>query len=138
MQPAIPLSVIIPTYNRSRLLRACLESLSRQTEPPQSFVVIVVVDGSTDDTGTMLAELATPYQLSVSVQANQGPGAARNTGVMAAVGEYCLFLDDDIVADPNLIRAHLRAQRARLDTITIGRVDTVLPDDAHGFARYLA
>src|SRR5262245_28626572 len=56
---AIQLSVIIPTYNRSRLLRACLDALSRQTEPPQSFEVIVVVDGSTDDTRAMLADLAT-------------------------------------------------------------------------------
>jgi glycosyltransferase involved in cell wall biosynthesis len=135
---AIQVSVVIPTYNRSRLLRACLEALGRQTEPPQHFEVIVAVDGSTDDTRAMLATLATPYKLSVSEQPNQGPGTARNRGALTAQGEYCLFLDDDIVADPDLIRAHLLAQRAIPDSVTIGRVDTVLGHGADGFARYLA
>ena len=50
-------SIIIPTYNRAEKLRSCLEALSKQTQPASDFEVIVVVDGSTDDTVEMLASL---------------------------------------------------------------------------------
>jgi glycosyltransferase involved in cell wall biosynthesis len=136
--PPVELSIIIPTYNRSQLLSVCLAALARQTEPADHFEVIVVVDGSTDDTREMLLRLETPYRLRVLVQANRGPGAARNAGLAGAAGDYCLFLDDDIVAEPELVRAHLRLQRSRPSVVGLGRVATTPVKTAHGFVRHCA
>jgi len=134
----VQLSIIIPTYNRSRLLSLCLAALAQQTEPADHFEVIVVVDGSTDDTREMLSRLETPYRLRVRVQANRGPGAARNAGLAEAAGDYCLFLDDDIVAGRELVRAHLRLQRERPGAVGLGRVATTPVKTAHGFVRHCA
>lgn len=133
----IPLSIVIPTYNRSRMVLACLDSLAHQTDAAESFEVIVVVDGSTDDTEVRLSSLHTRFPLRVLVQENAGPAAARNTGIQAAGGEYCLFLDDDMAADPGLVIGHLRVQRERANTVTLGHIDTRLPPDASRFAQYL-
>jgi glycosyltransferase involved in cell wall biosynthesis len=134
----VQFSIIIPTYNRSRLLSLCLAALAQQTEPADHFEVIVVVDGSTDDTREMLSRLETPYRLRVRVQANRGPGPARNAGFAGAAGDYCLFLDDDIVAGPELVRAHLRLQRERPGVVGLGRVATTPIKTAHGFVRHRA
>jgi glycosyltransferase involved in cell wall biosynthesis len=84
-------SIIIPTYNRSKLLRVALESALEQTYP--NIEVIVVDDGSTDDTATVMAQYA--GRVTYLKQANQDVAAARNTGIRAASGEYLTFLDDD-------------------------------------------
>jgi glycosyltransferase involved in cell wall biosynthesis len=121
------LSVVIPTHNGAERLRKCLESLIRQTLPPNSFETIVVVDGSTDHTARMLEDLNPPFRLVVIQQNNQGAGAARNTGVAAARGTYCVFLDDDIIADPELLAEHLRVQRAEEGVVGLGAIPTVVP-----------
>jgi glycosyltransferase involved in cell wall biosynthesis len=84
-------SVIIPTYNRSKLLRVAVESALAQTYP--NIEVIVVDDGSTDDTAAVMAQYA--GQAIYLKQANQDVAAARNTGIRTASGEYLTFLDDD-------------------------------------------
>src|SRR5438128_6012175 len=78
------LTVIIPTYNRVEFLRACLESLRLQTQPPSDFEVVVVVDGSTDGTRELLGSLATPYRLRAIYQQNCGQHIARNSGAAVA------------------------------------------------------
>ena len=62
-----------------------------------------MVDGSTYGTSGMLADLTTPYRLNVICQENSGQGAARNRGIYAATGRYCLFLDDDMKAYRGLV-----------------------------------
>lgn len=89
-------SVIIPTYNRAALLRDALASVFAQRFA--DFEVLVVDDGSTDDTGTVLAELAD--RITVLRQDNRGPGAARNAGCAQARGRYLAFLDSDDVWFP--------------------------------------
>lgn len=84
-------SVIIPTYNRAALLREALDSVFTQTL--NDYEVIVVDDGSTDDTEAMVRNY--PGKIQLLKQKNIGPGAARNAGVAAAVGEYVAFLDSD-------------------------------------------
>ena len=132
------LSVIIPTYGKVEQLRACLEALCRQVQSVADFEVIVVVDGSTDATSEMLANLATPYRLYVIHQKHIGHGVARSRGVEAASGRYCLFLEDDIVANPKLVAQHLQVQRERDGVIGIGQVILTLPQSADGFVRYVA
>lgn len=84
-------SVIIPTYNRVSFLRQALESVWRQTF--SDYEVIVVDDGSTDDTANWLSEVAS--KVKPITQQNAGPGAARNLGAENARGEYLAFLDND-------------------------------------------
>ncbi len=125
----LDLSIIIPTYNRAKSLRACLASLAQQKHPATDFEVVVVVDGSTDDTRAMVEQLDLPYTLRVVWQENSGPAVARNRGVEEAHGRYCLFLDDDMVAGPRLVGAHLRCQHEYDGVVSIGQID--LPEKAH-------
>ncbi len=133
----IELSVIIPTHNRADRLRRCLAALGRQTQPASDFEVIVVVDGSTDGTTDMLAHMPTPFTLRVITQAKSGQCAARNRGVEIA-GRYCLFIDDDVMAGPDLVAEHLKAQRANGGVVAIGQLTAVLPASADWFARCFA
>jgi glycosyltransferase involved in cell wall biosynthesis len=134
----VELSVIIPTYNRTDRLRTCLEALSRQTQPASDFEVIVVVDGSTDGTREMLANLVVPYALRVIWQQNCGQCAALNRGVEAACGVYCLFLDDDVIASPRLVAEHLRVQHECEGILGIGQITPTLPPNADWFASCFA
>jgi GT2 family glycosyltransferase len=92
-------SVIVPTFNRRDSLRRLLESLLRQTLSPARYQVIVVSDGSTDDTMKMVLEMKGNFpNLEVLDLANRGPAAARNSGANAASGRCLAFTDDDCVA----------------------------------------
>ena len=84
-------SVIIPTFNRVDLLKQTLESVWRQTFT--DYEIIVVDDGSTDDTAAYLSTIS--ECLSTIGQQNSGPGASRNKGAEQATGEYLAFLDSD-------------------------------------------
>jgi peptidoglycan/xylan/chitin deacetylase (PgdA/CDA1 family)/GT2 family glycosyltransferase len=134
----VELSVIIPTFNRAGLLRACLEALARQTQPSIDFEVVVVVDGSSDNTREMLAQLPVPYSLRVHGQPNRGAATARNKGAALAAGWLFLFLDDDIVADPDLVAAHVRAHRERGRMLGLGHLTCQLLPGSDGFARQYA
>jgi glycosyltransferase involved in cell wall biosynthesis len=94
-------SVIIATYNRARLLTQTLDSIFAQSF--LDFEVIVVDDGSTDDTRAVLA----PYQdrIRYIFQENLGPSAARNLGARRARGAWLSFQDSDDLARPNHLRA---------------------------------
>ncbi|HNW08960.1 MAG TPA: glycosyltransferase family A protein [bacterium] len=94
------LSVIIPTYNRVRHLPLALASLARQTITKDSFEVLVIDDGSSDNT----AETVKNYsELKVKYfhQNHLGVSAARNFGIEKATGDILVFFDDDAVADKN-------------------------------------
>ena len=85
------ISVIIPTYNRSRLIRRCIDSVLHQTF--QDFEIIVVDDGSTDNTKEILS--AYGNSIRYFFQHNWGPSRARNAGIDQARGDYITFLDSD-------------------------------------------
>lgn len=109
MQAKKLFSVVVPTYNRCRMLRKALDALLDQTLDPDLFEIIVVDDGSTDGTLEVLQSLAYGApQLRYDHQENSGPGAARNRGIELARGEYVLFVDDDIIADRKLLQEHTR------------------------------
>jgi glycosyltransferase involved in cell wall biosynthesis len=101
-------SIIIPTHNRLEQLKRVLAGLEDQTYPADNFEVLVVSDGSTDDTDEFLLSVVSSLQLRAFFQANQGAAAARNLAIAQAVGDIVLFLDDDVFPAPELIEEHLR------------------------------
>jgi glycosyltransferase involved in cell wall biosynthesis len=111
MEIAMNLSVILPTYNRLGQLKQVLAGLEAQTEPLDSFEVIVVSDGSPDGTDDFLRQVQTktPLRLTAVFQPNQGVAATRNHGLSKASGELVLFIDDDVVPAPELIARHCAA-----------------------------
>jgi glycosyltransferase involved in cell wall biosynthesis/peptidoglycan/xylan/chitin deacetylase (PgdA/CDA1 family) len=110
------LTVVIPTYQRRRLLLNALDSLGRQNVDKPSEVV-VVVDGSSDGTADAIRDGAWPFVCHVIEQTNRGAAAARNRGAQAARGDILLFLDDDMEADEGLVGTHLDAHRAGAEVV---------------------
>lgn len=106
------LSVIIPTYNRLPILRQCLQALESQqlAEPVHQFEVVVVDDGSTDDTVAWIAghQAELPHVRLIR-QEHGGPAQGRNRGVAAARGEVVVFIDSDLVVRPDFLVCHARA-----------------------------
>ncbi|MBF0368614.1 MAG: glycosyltransferase [Magnetococcales bacterium] len=92
-------SVVVPAFNAENHIRGCLEALLNQSQPAESFEIIVVDDGSTDQTG----EIIRSFPVSYFHQENQGPAAARNRGAGQARGEVILFTDSDCVPEPDWI-----------------------------------
>lgn len=123
----VQLSVVIPTFRRPALLRQCLRALQQQQLPLAEFEVVVVDDGSGDSTRTVLerAGQTMPNLIAVTQPRNRGPAAARNRGLGEATGELVLFIDDDIVAAPDLVATHLAWHLERRDRNLglLGRVD---------------
>jgi GT2 family glycosyltransferase len=115
-------SVVIPTHGRRRSVLRVLEALDRQHLPGGTFEVLVVCDGDIDGTAEACEDLASSlsYPLQILRQRNQGPAAARNTGVRAARGDLIVFLDDDVVPDDRLIALHLAAHHGQNRLVTIG------------------
>jgi glycosyltransferase involved in cell wall biosynthesis len=106
------LSVIIPTRNRSRMLREALEALAVQTLDPSSFEVIVVDNCSSDDTPRMMPALAAslPFQVVYHVMpSNRGPARSRNTAAKMARGSILAFTDDDCRPDREWLERSLEA-----------------------------
>lgn len=99
------ISVIIPTYNRSDKLLICLRHLNEQNFPREDFEIIVVNDGSTDNTEAELKKL-NYKNLSFFTQKNSGQGNARNLGIEKAKGEIVIFIGDDIFPTKNFLKTH--------------------------------
>ena len=113
-------SIIVPTFNRRDRLARLLLNLEQACGTGTRFEVVVSVDGATDGTLEMLAELHTGYPLRVLAGCNRGPGAARNRAMAAAGGDILLFLDDDIVPVEGLIEQHLAVHRQDAAGVVVG------------------
>ncbi len=121
------ISVIIPSYNRAVFLLRALVSVSRQTRPCDE--IIVVDDGSEDDTRVCVREFADECRIPVQYiyQNNQGPAAARNRGIEEAKYSYIAFLDSDdhwqkkklelqyneLAGDPEILISHTKERWLR-------------------------
>lgn len=100
-------SVIIPTYRRLDVLPEVLEALDSQIDAP-TFEVIVIDDGSEDETWDWLQNYKPDYPFRAMTQANAGPARARNRGVALAQGQRVAILGDDTVPDGRWLGAHHR------------------------------
>ncbi len=128
--------MVIPTRDKLPLLERTLSALWRQALDASEWDVVVVDDASGDGTGARLQSLRGEWggRLAVIAPArNVGRAAARNLGARAATGEAVLFLDDDIIAPPDLLDAHLALLSRHPGDGTIGLVRTApdLVDASH-------
>lgn len=99
------LSIIVPVYNVELYLESCVDSIFQQEMNDDDFEVILVNDGSTDQSGIILKQLEKKYSnLIVIDQENGGMSNARNTGMSMAKGKYLLFLDSDDTLVPSTIK----------------------------------
>lgn len=96
-------SVVMPLYNRAYMLRQVLDSLVNQNY--QNLEVILVDDGSTDNTAEVVKEY--PRMIYLTRQ-NAGAAAARNDGIAKATGEIVLFYDSDVLCAPDLVATHVK------------------------------
>ncbi|MFO0016259.1 MAG: glycosyltransferase family 2 protein [Synechococcaceae cyanobacterium] len=109
------LSVVIPTYHRLAILRQCLQALERQRleAPLSGYEVVLVDDGSTDETVSWLDAHATAFpHVRLYRQQHGGPAEGRNRGVEQARGEVIVFIDSDLVVTDSFLVAHARTLEA--------------------------
>ena len=119
------LSIIVPIYNVAPYLRKCVDSLLAQDIT--DYEIILVDDGSTDNSGAIadelvdasrLSPLASRLEMRVIHQSNSGLSEARNTGTREAKGQYILFVDSDDYLQPNTLGTLLeQAERDNLDVL---------------------
>lgn len=128
------ISVVIATFNRKHLLAGCLDSLANQVSASGLFELIVVNDGSTDDTASYLDTFSATVAFPVKVchQANSGVAAARNQGIALASGDVIAFTDDDCLLRADWIASLVRLWQLAADDVggIGGLLDTVCDTDS--------
>lgn len=101
-------TVIIPTYNGANRIRKTLKALAHQTY--SSFELIIVIDGSSDDTEEVIQDYRTNFRaINVIRQQNSGRAGARNRGSSEASGSLLIFYDDDMIPEKRSVQAHVEA-----------------------------
>lgn len=99
-------SIILPTYNRANIIRRALDSILSQTYP--SYEIIVVDDGSTDETASIVGTIEDSRIRYIPLEKNQGVAHARNVGIQEAKYHYLAFLDSDDEWKPNKLELQMR------------------------------
>lgn len=131
------LSVIVPTYQGAANILTTLNSLERQRL--RDFEVIVVIDGSTDNTQEVIEKATFTFPLHLCVQPNKGRAGARNAGVKAARADTLVFFDDDLIIEVDaLTQYHALANEHH--PIVVGGLYAVPPagpDEFSDYAKYL-
>ena len=110
------ISVIIPTYNRAQLVLETIRNVQAQTLPPAE--IIVVDDGSTDDSRQYLRALGS--EIILVEQVNQGPGVARNAGFEISTGDFIHFMDSDDIISLNKLEVQYTALVAQNADMAFG------------------
>jgi glycosyltransferase involved in cell wall biosynthesis len=106
------ISVLLPTYGRATLLCEVLRSLARQSLPYDQFEVIVVDDGSMDNTSEVVRNFDSGLRIQYAYQDNGGIASAKNHALQLATSPILLFMDDDDLADEDLLAEHLKTHEA--------------------------
>lgn len=111
----------MPVYNVEKYIISALDSIGRQKN--QNFELIIVNDGSTDQSGQLIDDWIAQHKFAFSIylinQANAGLSVARNIGMSKATGEYIFFMDSDDEIDPYLVETLLQASKMNGDVIRI-------------------
>jgi glycosyltransferase involved in cell wall biosynthesis len=123
------LSVVIPTYCRAYLLPEVVRPF---LDDDTAKEIIIVDDGSSDETQEVCARMTMSYpKISSLQQDNAGEAAARLTGAMAASESILLFIDDDVIAEPGLASKHLLHHSAGPPRVVLGYMPIVIATKRH-------
>ncbi len=98
-------SVVVPVYNAGKYLEQAIRSLVEQSY--KNCEIILVNDGSTDNSATIINQFSEQYGIKCIFQKNSGVGIARNVGMNAATGKYIAFMDSDDYVSPNFIESYM-------------------------------
>jgi glycosyltransferase involved in cell wall biosynthesis len=125
--PAPQLSVVVPTYNDAATLRHGLARLAAQTLSPAAYEILVVDDGSTDETPRVVAEASggRARVRSLRFDRNRGRSAARNAGIRAAEAPLVVFVDSDVLVVPDFLERHLEIHGSAASPV-VGRGPVVV------------
>lgn len=106
-------TVQLCTFNRAALLERVLDACFEQSAPSDAYEVVLVNDGSSDDTPGVIerAQARATCAFHVVNQKNSGLAKGRNAGIARASGERIIFIDDDVLPLPNFVEEHLRSHR---------------------------
>jgi GT2 family glycosyltransferase len=133
----IKVSVVVPTYNRCDALDETLRHLSYQ-QFAEPWEAIVVNNNCTDETDKVVGKAATkfPVPLRLVYEKKPGAAAARNAGARVAVGEYLVFIDNDILTETDFLSRHYRALRENPHSWIVGQVVNLPAQENSVFGAY--
>jgi len=129
---AVDITIVVTTRNRAQMLRKALESLTNLiTEEKFSYEILVVDDGSTDDTAKVVKDISNKNS-KISIrwiyQEASGAGVARNKGIELSQGEWLLFFDDDQLAEPDWLAELYKTAQKSGAMVVGGPRHLALPD----------
>jgi glycosyltransferase involved in cell wall biosynthesis len=132
--PATKLSIILPVYKVEPYLERCLRSLLEQDIPKDDYEIIVVNDGSPDNSRYIVLKLLQESNNILLIeQENRGVSVARNVGLKAALGEFVLFIDpDDAVVGNSLKKFYVKAKSEQLEVLYMGFEEWSLSGNYNG------
>ena len=130
MKEGLKLSIIVPIYNVEKYIRACLKSIFRQNLKDDDFEVIIINDGTEDNSMSVIADIISQHHnVTIVNQENQGSSVAWNKGIAIANGEYILFVDaDDLLIERRLKLLLQRAIETKADIIVPEFIEVVDED----------
>jgi glycosyltransferase involved in cell wall biosynthesis len=130
-------SIIVPTYQRPRLLADCLQAIGRLDYPRDRFEVLVVNDGGDHGLAAVVEPFRCEYDVTLLNESHRGPAAARNAGAAHARGRFLAFTDDDCQPAPSWLAALETCFAETSDRLIGGRVVNTLPKNRYSVASQL-
>jgi len=133
------ISIIIPTFNRAVTLKNNLSTFINQNYPKNNFEIIIVDDGSTDNTQEIITNLIKEKRqidIKYYYKKNEGPAKARNFGIKQAVGEIIAFSDDDCRPDENWIK-EMNSSFSKDEIVGVGGKIISLKKEATAFTHQI-
>lgn len=122
-------TVIIPSYNHSKYVQECIESVYKQSH--QNKEVIVIDDGSTDGSPELLKKLKTNYPFHLILKSNEGVCATLNRGISIASGDYITFIASDDFMPANRLAEQIEAFKTFPDADVIAGTVKVVDEHSH-------
>lgn len=128
VMPASELSIILLTYNSCKELDLCLSSLEKQTCDMRSIQVVIIDDGSDDETSIVVGRYQNSLKINCyKIEHTGNRGENRNLGASYAEGSHLLFVDGDGIFEPEFIEKHLKYTRKGENLLVMGRRYRIFP-----------